>query len=344
MNKNSGIKIRGGWLTLNRACNNRCEWCYARGTDFKKDDNMPKELANALIKIFSDLKVKSLILIGGEPTLYKEIFDVIKEIRSKSIKPIIISNGIKFADLNFAERIKDAGLDDVTISIKAGTEEKYGKLTGNKKGFAKMLKGADNLQKLNFNLNISITIVKDILHDLPKMISLVKIMGIKNLSIDLGSPILVEKDAFDIGIPSPLQLADAIKEMYNNLKNSELNYGFYVTIPLCILDQNIKKELIESKRIMTTCHVNKGSGLVFTQNGSIIPCNHFTSHKLGQYGNDFTNARELKKFWGSKEIKSFRHICQNYPHEKCIKCEEWQICGGGCLVKWMHWNPKNYII
>ena len=34
------MKYKAGWLTINRACNIRCKWCYAQGTGFNKKDNV----------------------------------------------------------------------------------------------------------------------------------------------------------------------------------------------------------------------------------------------------------------------------------------------------------------
>ena len=62
------------WLTLNRTCNLRCLWCYASSTNYKAEDILSYEDATKIIDICSDVGIKGIILMGGEPTLYSHLF------------------------------------------------------------------------------------------------------------------------------------------------------------------------------------------------------------------------------------------------------------------------------
>ena len=37
------MEYKGCWITLNRACNLRCKWCYAQDTKFSLLDDMELE-------------------------------------------------------------------------------------------------------------------------------------------------------------------------------------------------------------------------------------------------------------------------------------------------------------
>ena len=39
------------WLTVNRACNFRCKWCYERSTNYLSSDDMSLDKAKQIIKI-----------------------------------------------------------------------------------------------------------------------------------------------------------------------------------------------------------------------------------------------------------------------------------------------------
>lgn len=39
------LNLTGMWLTVNRFCNFRCPWCYAKSTKYNKNGDMPLELA-----------------------------------------------------------------------------------------------------------------------------------------------------------------------------------------------------------------------------------------------------------------------------------------------------------
>ena len=66
-----------GWLTVNRSCNLRCQWCYARNMGFSAKDDMSLSLAERCIKIYSDLPMKEVVLLGGEPTIYPYIVEAV---------------------------------------------------------------------------------------------------------------------------------------------------------------------------------------------------------------------------------------------------------------------------
>lgn len=48
------------WLTVNRACNLRCKWCYAQETGLKKENDMPLKMAKDLVDICSDIGIKHI--------------------------------------------------------------------------------------------------------------------------------------------------------------------------------------------------------------------------------------------------------------------------------------------
>lgn len=94
---------------------------------------------------------------------------------------------------------------------------------------------------------------------------------------------------------------------------------------------------------MTCCHIQGGEGLIFDQEGSVLPCNHFPSHPLGKFGVDFHDAKSFEKFWHGEEINNFRDITRRYPAEKCTDCSYWDQCGGGCFIEWLAFQPSDYI-
>ena len=56
---------RVSWITLNRACNLRCKWCYAQSSGFSKQQEMDSSLYEKIIGIIKGLEIKKVILIGG---------------------------------------------------------------------------------------------------------------------------------------------------------------------------------------------------------------------------------------------------------------------------------------
>lgn len=96
-------------IKLLNSCNGKCEFCIAAGTPFKKSTNAQKfiDTANSMTK-FSRVDV-----LGGEPTLYPNLVEVLKGIRPYKKEIGIISNGSNLKILK--ECIPY--LDTVTLSI-----------------------------------------------------------------------------------------------------------------------------------------------------------------------------------------------------------------------------------
>ena len=106
------------WFPLQYGCNNKCSWCYApqeitSSKEKRFDDKKEKEFTN----LISDLDVKKTILIGGEPSTYPNLERIIKRISDKGILVSMVTNGRKLSDYSFVQRLGDAGLNSLTVSI-----------------------------------------------------------------------------------------------------------------------------------------------------------------------------------------------------------------------------------
>ena len=119
---------------LTPACNLDCKFCYY---DAKKDSPLSGidwELARRIIK---ELKVKFVLLSGGEPLLYPNILDLIEELTSHSIRVGISTNGT-LIDRNLAVKLKKRGVGYVGISLD-GPEKLHNYLRNSSSAFSRAL-------------------------------------------------------------------------------------------------------------------------------------------------------------------------------------------------------------
>lgn len=329
-------KINTGWLTITRKCNNFCEWCYTKHNLNSKD--MLFEDAINLVDKLSEMGVNKIILIGGEPTLYNKLPDLIKYISNKKIRVALATNGRKLANINFAKEIIGSGIDSINISLKAISEEQYMLLTKSY-GLDEALKGYKNLKKLGFkNISLSYVIVKDDKDEFNKLVDLLKANKIENISFQFIKPTLTLEKSNNI--MKLEQMGKFVSYMYEILKEEKINYSFEISFPLCLIDSEILKELIENKVITTCCHISKGSGLVFDTDMKILPCNHFVGYPYSDKIIGKRSVEEIKSFLESDVCTQLRDIAGSYPSKLCINCDKWQICGGGCFTRWFYENPS----
>ena len=121
-----------------------------------------KEEIGRLAKALSELGVCKIRLTGGEPTVRKDFFDIIKILKENSgiKKTVITTNGYHLDKI--APQIKESGLDGINISIDSLNRETFKKITSHDR-LPEILKGIENLQKLNFkNIKINAVLLKGI--------------------------------------------------------------------------------------------------------------------------------------------------------------------------------------
>ena len=152
-------------LSITDVCNFKCGYCLPNGYQIDKSDNRKflklKEIGR-LTKALSELGVSKIRLTGGEPTVRKDFFDIIKVIKESSgiKKTVITTNGYHLDKI--ASKIKASGLDGINISIDSLNREIFKSITSHDR-LPEILKGIENLKKMNFqNIKINAVLLKGI--------------------------------------------------------------------------------------------------------------------------------------------------------------------------------------
>ena len=152
-------------LSISDVCNFKCGYCLPDGYKIDRSDNrkfLNIEEIGRLAKALSELGVSKIRLTGGEPTVRKDFFEIIKIIKENSgiKKTVMTTNGYRLDKI--ADDIKNSGLDGINISIDSLNADTFKKITGHDR-LEEILKGIKNLQKLNFkNIKINAVLLKGI--------------------------------------------------------------------------------------------------------------------------------------------------------------------------------------
>ena len=139
-------------LSITDVCNFKCGYCLPNGYQKDKSDNrtfLSLEEVKRLAKGLSQLGISKIRLTGGEPTIRKDFFGIVKILKQNSgiKKTVITTNGYKLDQL--AEQIVESGLDGINISIDSLDKNKFHHITGHDR-LCEILRGIEKLQKLNF--------------------------------------------------------------------------------------------------------------------------------------------------------------------------------------------------
>ena len=152
-------------LSITDVCNFKCGYCLPNGYQVDKSDNrkfLHLDEIRRLAIVFSKLGVKKIRLTGGEPTVRKDFFEVIKILKYEAgIKKIVITTNGYHLDEK-AKQLAESGLNGINISIDSLDRNTFKNITGHDR-LPEILKGIQNLQYLNFeNIKINAVLLKNI--------------------------------------------------------------------------------------------------------------------------------------------------------------------------------------
>ncbi len=155
-------------ITLTHACNFSCFFCHMEGEGNEYLSGLPLNDIILVARASKDFGIKYIKLTGGEPTLRRDLLDIIRSLKSLGFEVSMTTNGVLLSKL--AVKLKEAGLSRVNISLHALDRETFKKITG-VDAIDKVLEGIRaaidaNLKpvKLNFVVNkANINQVKEII-------------------------------------------------------------------------------------------------------------------------------------------------------------------------------------
>ena len=157
---NFGRKFPYIRMSITEVWNFTCGYCLPNGYQADKSDNrkfLNIDEIRRLAKGFSELGVQKIRLTGGEPTVRKDFYEIVKILKNEtSIKKIVITTNGYHLDQK-AKLLIDSGLDGINISIDSLDRETFKSITKHDR-LPEILKGIEILQSLNFD-NIKINAV-----------------------------------------------------------------------------------------------------------------------------------------------------------------------------------------
>lgn len=118
-------KIETLFVELTQACNLECLHC---GYKDSIEHSISYEAVIDAVEKCIPLGLKLVVLTGGEPMLYRELAELLRYCKEKSLKTKLTTNGTRLIHLK--PFLKEALLDIVVVSIDASNPKTYIKIRG----------------------------------------------------------------------------------------------------------------------------------------------------------------------------------------------------------------------
>jgi len=315
----------------------RCNWCYGKQQLSNKAGTMTLDTLDGILVAVTTTPISRFILIGGEPSIHKDLTHIIRRLKPANVS--MVSNGVRLSDKSYLTSLKKCGLDMVTLSLKGSTQDQYIENTG-VACLDRVEKAVANMNELEVQYNISVTFSISLIKALPAVLQWMKSTKAVSMSVNYCRPYIVDGQVSVNEVPTPKEMAEKTVSSYNIIRESGIPCTYSFLLPLCLLPREFIDLLVSRNELSTVCQLQKGTGLIFEPDGSMIPCHHLFDYKLGKLGVDFTTASEFEKFMKGDDIQDFYRKTRSLPDERCQTCSLKNRCGGGCLIQHLQYSPS----
>lgn len=161
-----GRPIRDLRISVTDKCNFRCRYCMPKeifGDDFefmKRDQLLSFDEIERLARIYAGLGVKKLRLTGGEPMLRKDLHELVERLNViEGIEDIgLTTNGLLLK--KHGQKLYDAGLRRINISLDAMDDELFGKINDRGIGTSRILEQIEYAISIGFEIKINMVVQK----------------------------------------------------------------------------------------------------------------------------------------------------------------------------------------
>lgn len=311
-------------------CNLACKMCsmheqkkflLSRGRQVDIDSAAIKKV----IRETKEIGTKTILFIGGEPFLKKDLFDLIDYAKGFSLNSIIVTNGVLLNE----ERIKACfacGVDWLSISLDAATEDTFRKIRGENilgiivKNIEFLNQLKKDMKKESPRISAVCTIMNDNLEELPEVVNLCKKLGIERI---IFQPVVsnnidqTSRKSYSAGSipPESFGLMDQMMDKLISCKKESIsNFELIAnnTGNLKLIKKYFRGTI---KPWESICYAGYNR-LQVVQEGKIYFCVSQEGREAN-FGDITKNA--MKDLWLSKEAKSYRKLIRNCK----LPCLQW---------------------
>lgn len=337
------IDITTGWINLNTGCNNRCLWCYRQDGFESTPQTMSIAMAEQLVDLFIGLNVCSCVFIGGEPTLYAGLPDLVKRAKIGHIKETtIVTNGRLLKDKKMVTEFVESGLDVFSISIHSAFPEIHDAIS-RRKSWKETVAGIKNVVKSGKLCSLNVVAGKQNIGSIKESLPIFIDWGAQRIIVSCAIPCLTENGINGENALDPRRFAELIEDLVEMPPQVVILHE----LPLCLIPAPIFLKLIKEKRLGYGCHIGIGKGLCVDVNGGVMPCNSFPDcsvTNLFRNGKLLYSPEDFLNFWRtSTAATSLRQKANVKRSATCNDCKLWELCNCGCPLNWGFFEPDDYI-
>ncbi len=301
-------------LELTYKCPLKCAFC-SNPTDLDDLDNeLSTEEWKKVIRDAKNMGSMQIGFSGGEPTLRKDLEELVEEANSLGYYTNLITSGIGLTTKRL-ERLKKAGLRHIQLGMQSSEPMTTHWISG-VDCFDKKIAIAKEIKRLGFPMVLNVPISKINIHLVPQIIELAAEIGVEYLelaNVQYYNWALINRDQL---MPTQEELIKAEAQVIEARQRLGDKMTLFFVIP----------DYFEGRP--KACMNGWGSiHLTVAPDGTVLPCSQARSMKHLNFPN--VRNQDLSWIWHqSNEFNLYRG--DSWMKEPCRSCSEKTTDFGGC--------------
>ena len=298
-------------LAITYRCNNDCAHCYnARERNFPE---LHTENWKHILDQLWALGVPHIVFTGGEATLRSDLPELIAHAESNGQITGLNTNARRLADEKYVQKLLDAGLDHVQITVESRDEQIHDQMMCAKGAFKQTIRGLQNVLDTKLYVMTNTTMLRTNVHTIPETLDFLADLGVPTIGLNA---LIYSGHGLTVGTGLRERELQPILDMAVQ-KTSEHGQRliWYTPTQYCNFDPT------QSNLGVKGCTASLYS-MCIESNGNVLPCQSY----YVPLGNLLTDPWE--SIWNHKLSVQLRER-RGLP-AKCEGCPVVAECGGGC--------------
>ena len=301
-------------LAITYRCNNDCAHCYnARERDFPE---LHTENWKHILEQLWALGVPHIVFTGGEATLRNDLPELIAHAESNGQITGLNTNARRLADPKYVQKLVDAGLDHVQITVESCDEQIHDRMMCAKGAFKQTIQGLKNVLETKLYVMTNTTMLRTNVHTIPDTLDFLAELGVPTIGLNA---LIYSGHGLTVGTGLHERELQPILDMAVQ-KTTEHNQRliWYTPTQYCNFDPT------QSNLGVKGCTASLYS-MCIESNGNVLPCQSY----YYPLGNILTDPWE--SIWNHKLSVQLRE--RHRLPAKCEGCPVVAECGGGCPLQ-----------
>ncbi len=303
-------------LILGNRCNFRCHYCYMDLC--APPSSLAGSEAVSLIADAARMGVVSLCLTGGETLLHPDIDRIVRSGTQHSMIVILATNG-SLVDASVAQRLWNAGLNTIQVSLDAPRASVHDRMTGTVNTYKRVISGIKILKETGFRVRVRSVVTHENCEELPRLMDLLARLGVDEAV--MTTQVSCKGTCGGVTANGPQE--DKLEHFMNEARAQSPQY------PGCRFVFSLSEKRWQTREDIVPCG-GPMSTLVVHPSGEVTVCEMMGDNPAASWGNFRTSP--LSKIWLSDRHRQFIRQATDTTRVDpvCASCESLTWCRTGC--------------